>query len=272
MTDFAIPQGVIPKHVSFDFGDDESQLFNVYYIGSEASAQLTVDSAGDMEFLHGASGAEAADTDTKLDAGGLGIIDISADVGNYHSLERWVNGTDNWRLRLTGALPDDEPHTTGTGHFSELTTEAVPSAGLAVTTDDTDSKYVVAGLIWEPHPNYAYNLDNQVVHVLRRVISVSAYTSGTSVLKAYSCDDVAGTSTEIKSWTVGATTVEVAYPVETYNIDGHVEAMTQGKRLVVKLLNSAAMGTVVRLKIEGMMFQVGPVGGKGRDWVDRLDA
>ena len=85
------------KYTSVDFGDDLSVLFRIKYIGSEVSAIVSIDSAGDMTFEHGASGAEAADSDLALDAGGLGVIDMSADVGTYHSLMNRINSSANWR-------------------------------------------------------------------------------------------------------------------------------------------------------------------------------
>lgn len=257
---FQIPQGVVPIPFSVDYGDDESVLFTIYYIGSEASAIVDIASTGDITFKHGDASSEAADTDTKLDAGGLGVIDVSADITDYASLVRRINSSDNWRAVLKGALPDDDPHTTTTGHFTEVTGGTVYGSGVDgydVKTDDSDSLYINAGMTFQGKPTKLHGSDHNVIHVLQRVIAKSTYASGTSTLKAYACDDDAGTKTLIKTWTAGATTVEVAYPAATYVMELHWEAFTAGKRLAVQLLNSAAMGTV-RLAIEGFSYAMGP--------------
>jgi len=260
MSIFQIPDGVVPEPFSVDYADDVSVLFTIYYIGAQASAIVDIASTGDITFKHGAAAAEAADTDTKLDAGGLGIIDVSADITDYASIVRRINSSDNWRAVLKGALPDDDPHTTTTGHFTEVTGGTVYSSsvdGYDVKTDDSDSLYIVAGMTYQGKPTKLHGTDHNVIHVLQRVIAKSTYASGTSLLKAYACDDDSGVSTLIKTWTAGATTVEVLYPAATVSVDGHWEAFTKGKRLVVKLLNSAAMSSV-RLKIEGFSFARGP--------------
>jgi len=264
------------KYTSVDFGDDKSVLFRIKYIGSEVSAIVSIDSAGDMTFEHGASGSEAADDDTALDAGGLGVIDISADVGNYHSLMNRINNSDNWRAWLVGALPDDEPHTTTTGHFTECTGadggtgDCDVDGGYAVTTDDSDSKYIVAGMTFQAEPGTAHNTDHQVLHELYRVVAVGAYT-GAGTLKAYACDDDDGTSEQIASWPLGATTVEVAYPAETYTTGLIPIATCKGKRLAVKMAAATTLGTLVRLKIEGRSYAFGPAVEKDRQYVATLD-
>lgn len=258
MSIFQIPDGVVPEPFSVDYADDVSVLLTIYYIGAQALAYVTIDSAGDMTFEHGDS--STVDDDTKLDAGGLGVIDLSADVTDYASLVRRINSSDNWRAVLKGALPDDDPHTTTTGHFTEVTDGVVKSAtvnGYDVMTDDSDSLYIVAGMTFQGIPTKLHGTDHNVIHVLQRVIALSTYASGTSLLKAYACDDDSGVSTLIKTWATGATTVEVLYPAATVSVDGHWEAFTKGKRLAVKLLNSAALGTV-RLAIEGFSYARGP--------------
>lgn len=256
---------------SKDFGDDVSELFVIYYIGTAASAIVDIASTGDITFKHGVLSSEAADDDIKLDADENGIIDLDTDVTDYASLKRKIDSSDNWRCKLTGALPDDDPHTTTTGHFTEVTGGTVvinptgrKTAGYTVMTDDTDSKYIVAALTLNDHPDIIHNHDGNVHHELNRVIALSTYASGSSTLKVYACDDRRGTSRLILTLPTGATTVQVAYPLETYNIDQPLVTL-QGERLVVKLLNSAAM-SVVRLKIEGrsLPYGTGPRASKMR--------
>lgn len=252
---------------SIEFADDESVLFRIKYIGDEDSGIIVVASTGAITFKHGDASSEAADTDTKLDADGLGIIDVSADITDYHSLIRKINSSDNWRAWPVGALPDDDPHTTTTGHFTEINgsnDDCTADGGCPVLTDDSDSKYIVAGITNNDEPGVIHRSDANMEHEIHRVIAKSTYASGTSTLKIYECDDVAGTSRELKELTAGATTAEVAYPAETTPAT-EVHASTKGKRLAVKLLNSAAMGTV-RLHVDGRSRQYGPAASKDSMW------
>ena len=73
----------------------------IKYIGSLAVANVEV-ATGVIEFNHGATyAAEAVDTDTKLDADGVGLVDTTAGAWDtYGELVDWINGSDNWRAYL----------------------------------------------------------------------------------------------------------------------------------------------------------------------------
>lgn len=262
MSIFQIPDGVVPEPFSVDYGDDTSVLASFYYIGDQASAILVVSatSASALTFKHGVLSSEAADTDTKLDAGGLGVIDCTDDVTDYASIVRRVNSSDNWRMVLKGALPGDDPHTTTASHFVAETGTVFGATvnGYDLKTDDSVSKYIVAGMTFQGKPTKLHGTDHNVIHVLQRVIAISDYASGTSLLKAYACDDDSGVSVEIKSWTAGADDTAVEYPASTVSVDGHWEAFTKGKRLAVKLLNSTEMSAVTRIAIQGFSYARGP--------------
>lgn len=256
------------EHFAVDFGDNESVLFRIHYIGDEASGIVDIASTGDITFKHGDLSSEAADDDTKIESGGSGVLDLSADVTDYHSLIRHINSFDNWEAWPVGALPDDDPHTTTTGHFTEVTGGSASGAnGYAVKTDDSDSLYIVAGMTFNGPAANVHATDAQALHALQRVIALSTYATGSSALKAYACDDLAGSSEEIASWKTGATTVEVAYPAETYPA-GPPIAWTKGKRLAVKLVNSAALGTV-RLLAQGFSYKFGPSVRDSKQWAEQ---
>lgn len=255
-------QNMVPFFV--DFGNDVSILLRIKYIGAQASGIVDIASTGDITFSHGVSGSEAVDSDTELDAGAVGVIDVSADIGGtYKGLVDRINRSTNWRAWLVGALPDAAPNTTTTGHFTECTGadggtgDCDVDGGYAVTSDDSDSKYICAGMTFQAQPGTIHNTDHQVVHEVHRVIALSTFASGTSSLLVYACDDYAGTKEQIKSFVTGATTVEVAYPTEVSVLAGMPLTRSVGKRLVVQLINSAAM-SVVRLKVEGWSFVIGP--------------
>lgn len=85
--------------------DDGDELIQIQYIGSEASATVTVDSSGDITFKHGALGAEAVDTTV---VASTGKIDTSVAAGDtFGEVVDVINGSKNWRARLTGALRAD---------------------------------------------------------------------------------------------------------------------------------------------------------------------
>ena len=263
------------KLYSVDYGDNASVLFRIKYKGAQASGIVDIDSAGDITFSHGASGAEAVDSDTNLDAGGLGIIDLSADVTDYKSLVDRINTSTNWEAWLVGALPDADPHTTTTGHFTECTGADGGTGdcdvlyGYPVTTDDSDSKYINAGLTWMLDPTQQHFTDHQIFHGIKRIVALSTFASGTSAINVYACDDVAGTKELLATYKAGATTVEVDYPDQGYPIpDNAFLAQANGKRIVVQLLNSVAMGTV-RLRIEGEMWPIGPAVREAALWSRR---
>jgi len=256
-----------PKNVDFT-AENTSVLFRVRYIGDEDSGLVDIASTGDMSFTHGDSGSEAADTTVNPGGDTPGTLDLYGGTldafATYKSIVDMINASANWEAWLEGALPDDAPYTTTTGHMTEPASAAVATGanGYAVLTDDSDSKYCVAGLTKNGPSTLIHAGDSGIEWTCHRVIGKSTFASGTSALYLYECDDLAGTSTLLKSFTAGATTVEVAYPAETTPATenhGH----TIGKRLVAKLVNSAAMGTT-RIAIHGKWRQVAPAAVKGK--------
>lgn len=99
----------LAKKRAFASGDDEDTSVGMIaqYVGSEASGKIqVVVTTGDLVFIHGDVGSEAADTSV----GGDGTIDISADgsaPATAIEVEDLINASPNWRARMTGLLPDD---------------------------------------------------------------------------------------------------------------------------------------------------------------------
>lgn len=266
------PQELIPFDVAFT--DDTSILARLYYIGDEVSGIVDISTSlgGSIRFQHGALGSEVVDSDTNLDADGVGIINLDepTEVTTFHSLQLRINSSDNWRLVLEGALPDDEAHTTTVGHLLAVTGgDCTGNDGYAIKSDCSGSFYVAAGLTQQGHPNKLHNTDHQVLHRITRVAAKSTYASGTSAIYIYACDDDNGTKELVKTLAAGATTVTVAYPAATTPA---VEILGQavGKRLVAILKNSAAMGTVI-FNVSGYSYIFGPSARKGHMHVDNLD-
>lgn len=244
---------------SFNYGDDESVMLIIEYTGSTASGIVDIDSAGDITFKHGVLSSEAVDTDIKIDSGGSGILDLSADVDDYNSLERHINTFDNWKCWLKGALPDDDPHTTTTGHFTEVTGGNANNAagGYSVKTDDSDSNYIGAGLTNRNLTTRLHDTDHQVIHQLQRLRVTGTWAGTDETIKVYECDDDSGVSVEVLAFTPGADTVEVSYPAATAVLSEIPLWEARGKRIVVKVAAPTGL-SLMSLQIEGRSAVVGP--------------
>jgi len=248
---------------------DKTELLRIYYTGDEPSGIVSIDSAGDMTFEHGVAGAEVVDADAKLASG---VLDMSADVGDFHSLEAFISSLDNWKCKLKAALPDDEPHVTTTGHFLEVTGAAggtgdcKPAAGYGFFADGGDCKYASVALTNNQGTNVIHNADTGVEIRVRRVGALLTYASGVTTLGLYACNDVTGVSTLVRSFTPGATTVGVYYPATTVNAT-EVHWQTYGQRMVFKAVSDAVEFTgsgaaAYDLRIDGDIRVVNPMARK----------
>ena len=78
-------------------GQNETELLRIRYTGSQVYGGISVNANGIILFEHGAtSGAAVPDTDTALDDGALGYMDLSADVSNIFGGNRRINASSNW--------------------------------------------------------------------------------------------------------------------------------------------------------------------------------
>ena len=261
------------KRFSVDFGDNASILMGFKYVGAQASGTITIGATGDMAFKHGVLSSEVADTTVNAAGDTPGTLDLYGGTldafPTYKSIDDCVNLSPNWESRMIGALPDAAPRTTTVGHFTEVTGGACKIyGGYLAKTDDSDSKYIVAGMTWMDDPTMMHYTDHQIAHCLQRIVALSTFT-GNSAIKVYACDDDAGTSDVLATFVAGATTVEVDYPDQGYPLpEDAILAQANGKRLVVELKNDTAM-SVVRLRAEGYMYVIGPGVRKAAMWSER---
>jgi hypothetical protein len=93
---------------------DSDAAIEIKYIGTSASATVTVASGGDITLKHGAAASEAADTTIKLPTGGsAGVIDVSdTDANTFAEVVDHINASPNWRARLVTALRTDSSNDT----------------------------------------------------------------------------------------------------------------------------------------------------------------
>ncbi len=228
--------------------------------GGEAAAHIIVSgSTGDITFEQGANTA-AADTTTgdNPQVGATpGIINLSDLVSStYHALQLAINATDDWECWLEGALPDDNPEASGgVGNFivqSDL--DCTTDAGAAVVGDDSKALFSGAQLsFWDSDVN-PHRHDGQVLHELLQAKATFTFT-GAAQFRVFSCDDIAGTSTEILNIGAGASTVEALLPTDAGI--GEPIASTKSARLVVKF-EAATTLTVSSLYINGRSYAFGP--------------
>jgi len=85
--------------------DQISPAMVIRYIGPNASGKITVAADGNLEFVTGAVGAEAADTDV---VAATGIIDVSgATMNTFGEVVDIINASGTWQALLIGALRTD---------------------------------------------------------------------------------------------------------------------------------------------------------------------
>ncbi len=227
--------------------------------GGEVAAHIIVNGTnGDITFEQGATtGAANTVTGDNPQVGATaGVINLSDLVDNtYHALKIAINATEDWEAWLEGALPDDAVDASGTGNFivqSDL--DCTTAAGAAVLGDISQAKFTCAGMTFQGPKTKVHKHDGQVLHELLQTKGKATY-SGAGTYKAFSCDDVAGTSTEILDIGAGATGVESAYPTDS-GINVPVASVKDG-RLVVKL-SAVTTFTVADLFILGQSYAFGP--------------
>lgn len=233
----------------------------ISYHGPEASGIIDVaGSTSDLTFSHGDLSSEVVDTDPKLDAGLVGLIDLSADVTDWHSLQTKVNSSDNWHMVLKGARPDLDPEASGTGYIITVTggnaNVTSGSDGYSLLNDNSGSLAYGIGMTFDS-PNQKIKVsDHGVLHVITRVDVTTTFAGGAQTLVAYEADDDDGTIRSIRTWKTGTTTNQAVYPLEENAPT--FEAFTRGKRMLFEVRNTTTNQTAPIIKLQGWSYKYGP--------------
>jgi hypothetical protein len=251
--------------------DDTDVAILVRYIGTAQSGTAAVAAGGDLTFLSGAQGSEAAETAFECPVSGAlgGIIDVSdAACDTIGEVVDTINGSCStcvkgvWAAVILDGLRSD----------SSNDTLATLSATRATTVDglglkwDTDVFLSVTAALVPPEyrtlkPYLAGNIGayrlvaNPFLNtktITLKANATSTYASGSSTLNVISTlvkNDYAGseTNTTLYAEAGGATTANKVFDFDEYGIQGH-----KHRKVLVRLTNSAAMASVT-LRAYGLL-------------------
>jgi len=218
--------------------DDGDTGLIVKYIGSEASATVTVSASGDITFKHGAVGAEAVDP--TIDSGGDddGVIDVSdASANTFGEIVDMINASANWSAYLVGVLRADNANASTGSLLARTETTLVPKVTETPLYKDT-SKVLNLGIRVGSRTKVGGSEEKSAAEIYQ-IISTNTFGSGTSIVYIYEINDEAKTETLVYQKAGGATTVEQTQSFVT-NGRGSLGVSKQGNHLLVKLVGSAA--------------------------------
>ena len=228
----------------------------VRYTGTSASGTVAVDAAtGDLTFLSGASGSEAADTSFECPVSGAlgGIIDVSnAACNTFGEVVDTINGLctgcirNNWTAVLVGAMRSES--TDNTNITLSATTANAPE-GLGLLFDGVVTfRTSIALTQYQNLTSYVSDNRYRLVEnpfagqqaVLHQVTATSTYGSGTSDHVVYCVALVNSRTNPTETVTsyrrpAGATTV-----ASTLDFPYGLSCPT-GQKMIVRTDNSAAM-------------------------------
>ncbi len=243
----------------FASGDDEDVGVGLIlqYIGSEASGTVTVTvTTGDITFKHGDVGSEAVDA--TIDSGGddPGVIDMSdSNANTVIEVEGLINGSKNWRARMTGSLPDDAT----AGYFITMSaTQAKVAAGIPLYIDGSVLDVLTFGITgtqfnnlsvqdgWRSHDGLV--TDEACVNVLDYYAITNTFASGSSLVAVYEVEHGDATGTKLHS--VPLTTATKLEKGENSPATQFIRSSIN-KRLVVRIENTSIDLTVNDMLVQG---------------------
>ncbi len=256
---------------SKNFTFDESELFGIKYIGSQAVGIITTTAVATAGILFEQGPTVASATATiGTNPGTAGLVDCSTSgVKTYAALARKVNAASDWEMWLIGALPADLMFSAASADFVVVADqECQDDGGYAVLCSNTVADYMSSALTFNGQSSEPHGSDSQVLHELLQVkVNLgSSGTYGTGVITLYSCDDIANTATAIMTLAKGSTAgVTSAYPTDSGI--GEPIASVDTRRLVVKVTATAWTDNAADdLTIIGRSYAHGSAIRKGKMW------
>lgn len=227
---------LIPKQPFLQLKADDLDIgLKLRYVGSEASATITVSSSGDLTFKQGDAGSEVVDPSINSDDD-PGVIDVSdSSASNFGKVVDMINGSDNWEAYLVGVLRADvSDASTGSLLARSETT-------ININSDDTplfkDTSKVLNIAIRVSRRNKVNGEELKAASEIYEIQSLNTFASGTNIIKVYEIDEVEKTETLVYSRAGGATTVE---DVKEFVVNGRgsMGVSKQGTHLLVKMVGS----------------------------------
>lgn len=220
-----------PKQPVVKYRADDGDIgLIVRYVGSSASATVTVAADGNLTFKHGAAGAEAVDSTV----GASGVIDVSdAAYNTFAKVVDNINGSANWEAYLADALRADSSNDTLLA-MSETT--IAPGVDLPLYKD-TSAALNIAVRVGKR--TSVSGSEERAAAEIYEINSLNTFGSGTSIISVYEIDEVAKTETLIYSAAGGATTVADSKDF-VVNGRGSLAVSKVGRHLLVKMIGSVA--------------------------------
>ncbi len=235
------PRQPVLRHVA----DDEPVGIVVMYIGSEASATVTVAAAGDITFKHGDAAAEAVDA--TIDSGGDddGVIDVSdAGADTLGEVVDLINASANWKAYLKDGLRADDANASTGSLLAMAETTLTPNVTETDLVLDT-SKTLNMSIRVGSRDSVNGNEEHSAAEV-SRIITTNTFGSGTSKIQIYKMNEANDTETKIYEASGGATTVEQDLNFVKEGVGG-IAVRKTGEHLLVRLIGSAAATGVLQV-------------------------
>jgi len=212
----------------------------VKYVGSQASATVTVSSAGDITFKHGDAGSEAVDS--TIDSGGddPGVIDVSdSNADTMGEVVDLINASANWEAYLKDALRAHNSNNS-TGSLLALSeTTMTPNETETDLVMDTSKMLTLS--IRVGSRDQVNGTEENSAAMVTRIISKNTFGSGTNKIQVYKVDELKKTETKIFERDGAATTVEqdITDLIDSLGAGGIAVGKT-GEHLLVRMIGSAA--------------------------------
>lgn len=244
--------------VSASIADDQAVALLIRYVGTNASGKVAVEADGNLTFLDGALGAEAATDSFECPVSGAlgGIVDVSdAACNTLGEVVDSINGSGDWVAVIVDGLradtSDDVMLAAASaqaqaveGYKTYFDTDVAKHASWSLTTQRDLRDYINDKGKFHVNPFDDYRT---IVH---QMSALSTYGAGSSAIKFYSVktDYQKGseTATELWSEAAGASTA-----VKTIDKTPYGYMSKKGERLLIRVVNTDAMATTA-LKAYGV--------------------
>ncbi len=218
--------------------DDGDVALKVRYVGSQASASVTVSSSGDITFKHGAVGALVVDPTINSGGDDPGVIDVSdATANTFGEVVDLINASANWEAYLVGALRSDNSNASAGSLLARTETTLTPKSTEVDLYNDT-SKVLNLSVRVGVRTTVTGSEEKGAAEIFS-IISTNTYASGTSIVKIYEVNEIDKSETLVYQKAGGATTVEQTQTFVS-NGRGSLGVSKQGNHLVVRIVGSAA--------------------------------
>ena len=253
---------LLAKQRHFASGADEDVTVGmiVQYIGSEDSGKIQVTSAGDLVFIHGDVGSEAADTTIIATVPGTINVDTDGSApATAKEVEDIINGSKNWRCRQTGLLPDDDMDVSTGFLITRASTQAKVAAGIPLYIDGTKPKLMSWAITGVQFNNLTVEdgkssinglvTDEVCENWLDYAEILNTFASDSSVFKVYECAHGASAGTLLYTGDALTTATKQTHGATTPQ-DAFIKSAI-GSRLVCRVENTTVALTINEFIIQG---------------------